>query len=223
MQSVAVRLICEREEDQEFHAGGILDPGALLQASGPETRFKALLEQGQEGKIELSSANRWTRAAGAAGLQLRGGENNRQRRHAPSAAPFTTNSLQRSRFEARLHHRKTMLLAQQLYERHHHRPGTGGGAHYLYAHRFDARLRRAQADARELISSRFGSDFIPPAAGLPLAQRGEAHEAIRPTDVRRDPEAMQQYLTRDQARLYKLIWGPLSPARWPRPSTTRCG
>ena len=101
-----------------------------------------------------------------------------------------------------------MSLAQQLYEGINIARGqTVGLITYI---RTDATRvsAQAQADARELIGSRFGQDFIPAKPPFYRSRKGaqEAHEAIRPTDVQRDPAAMQPYLTRDQARLYKLIW-----------------
>ena len=211
VQSVAVRLICEREEEiRNFEPEEYWTLEALLQANGPGTRFKALLERDQEGKIELSSREQVDAVLQALqGCSFVVEKITRQRRLRRPAAPFTTSSLQQeAASKLGFTTRKTMLLAQQLYEGITIGRGQAVGL-ITYMRTDSTRVSaQAQADARELISSRFRSDFIPPQPPVYRSRKGaqEAHEAIRPTDVRRDPEAMQQYLTRDQARLYKLIW-----------------
>jgi DNA topoisomerase-1 len=211
VQSVAVRLICEREEEiRNFKEQEYWTLEALLQANGPETKFKAMLERDQQGKVELPG-----REQVDAVLQALQGSTFvvekiiRRRRLRRPAAPFTTSSLQQeASSKLGFTSRKTMSLAQQLYEGINIARGqTVGLITYI---RTDATRvsAQAQADARELIGSRFGQDFIPAKPPFYRSRKGaqEAHEAIRPTDVQRDPAAMQPYLTRDQARLYKLIW-----------------
>src|SRR5690606_22221169 len=130
----------------------------------------------------------------------------RRRRPAP---PFTTSTLQQEasrklRFSAR----KTMNIAQQLYEGLSIGPeGTVGLITYMRTDSTNV-AAAAQREAQRFIDERFGSQFRPPTPPVYRSREGaqQAHEAIRPTSVWRDPEQVRPYLTRDQYRLYKLIW-----------------
>ncbi|MBI5666589.1 MAG: type I DNA topoisomerase [Chloroflexi bacterium] len=131
------------------------------------------------------------------------------RQRKPSA-PFTTSTLQqeasrRLGFTAR----RTMTIAQQLYEGVD--IGADGSVGLITYMRTDSTQvsSQAQAEARDFIHQRFGEKYHP--ARPPVYQtraKGaqEAHEAIRPTSVRREPDQMKAYLTRDQFKLYQLIW-----------------
>jgi len=131
------------------------------------------------------------------------------RQRKPSA-PFTTSTLQqeasrRLGFNAR----RTMSIAQQLYEGID--LGRSGSIGLITYMRTDSTQvsEQAQAEARTFIHNRFGAKFHP--ARSPQYQtrtKGaqEAHEAIRPTSVMREPDQMKGYLSRDQFRLYQLIW-----------------
>ncbi len=131
----------------------------------------------------------------------------RQRR--PSA-PFTTSTLQqeasrRLGFNAR----RTMSVAQQLYEGID--VGKGGSVGLITYMRTDSTQvsTQAQAEAREYIHNRFGSKFHPhqpPQYQTKTKGAQEAHEAIRPTSVLRTPDEIKHALSRDQFRLYQLIW-----------------
>ncbi len=132
-----------------------------------------------------------------------------ERRRKP-AAPFTTSTLQQEA-SRRLGFgtRKTMRLAQQLYEGIElGAEGTVGLITYM---RTDSTTvsKHAQSEARDFIAERYGKEMLP--EELPIYKtksRGaqEAHEAIRPTSVWREPDQVKQHLSRDQARLYTLIW-----------------
>ena len=131
----------------------------------------------------------------------------RQRR--PSA-PFTTSTLQqeasrRFGFAAR----RTMRLAQQLYEGID--IGNGGSVGLITYMRTDSTnvSSQAQTEARDYIKERFGKDYVPakpPSYKTKAKSAQEAHEAIRPTAGLREPNTLKDYLNRDQMRLYKLIW-----------------
>ena len=131
------------------------------------------------------------------------------RRRRP-AAPFTTSTMQQEAsrklgFTAR----RTMAVAQQLYMG---LPiGEEGEVGLITYMRTDSTnvAEEAQAQAREYIGKRFGEKFLPakpPKYKTKARVAQEAHEAIRPTSVFREPRAIKQYLTRDQYRLYNLIW-----------------
>jgi DNA topoisomerase I len=130
----------------------------------------------------------------------------RRRRPAP---PFTTSSLQQEAsrklgFTAR----RTMMVAQQLYEGLQlGKEGIVGLITYI---RTDAtRISQpAQEEVREYITDTFGKPYVPEKAPVYASRKGaqEAHEAIRPTSALRTPQRMKEFLSRDQMRLYKLIW-----------------
>ena len=131
-----------------------------------------------------------------------------ERRRRP-AAPFTTSTLQqeasrRLGFGAR----KTMSIAQQLYEGIDIGEGTVGLITYMRTDSANV-SKQAQNEARGFIAERYGHDLAPPEPPIYKAKSKsaqEAHEAIRPTSVWREPEQMKSYLSRDQARLYTLVW-----------------
>ncbi|HBH80375.1 MAG TPA: DNA topoisomerase I, partial [Nitrospira sp.] len=99
-------------------------------------------------------------------------------------------------------------LAQQLYEGIE--IGAEGATGLITYMRTDSpRIsNEAMADAREVIQSRFGAEYLPATPNVYKTSKAaqEAHEAIRPTAAARDPESIRQYLDHDQYNLYKLIW-----------------
>ena len=132
----------------------------------------------------------------------------KSRRRMP-APPFTTSSLQQEASrKLGFTSRRTMMVAQQLYEGLPLEDGIVGGL-VTYIRTDATRIAQAaQTEARQFIAKEFGKDYLPAKpsvyAGKKSAQA--AHEAIRPTDVRRTPEQIKAILSRDQYRLYKLIW-----------------
>src|SRR5207247_4436974 len=131
-----------------------------------------------------------------------------ERRRNP-APPFITSTLQQEAgrklgFWAR----KTMTVAQQLYEGVE--LGDQGAVGLITYMRTDSVQvsQDAQAETRQFVTARFGAEYLPEAAPV-YKSRGraqEAHEAIRPSDVTRDPRSVSRYLTKDQLALYRLIW-----------------
>lgn len=125
------------------------------------------------------------------------------------AAPFTTSSLQQEAArKLNFRTRKTMMLAQQLYEGIPlGRQGTVGLITYM---RTDStRISdTATAESNAFIKENYGNEFARNHKRKDKNQKGsqDAHEAIRPTSVLRTPQDMKEYLSRDQLRLYKLIW-----------------
>ncbi|QLK85864.1 type I DNA topoisomerase [Staphylococcus sp. 17KM0847] len=123
------------------------------------------------------------------------------------ANPFTTSTLQQEaarklNFKAR----KTMMIAQQLYEGIDlKRGGTVGLITYM---RTDSTRisKEAQAETKQYIENTYGKAYITKAVNKGKQGDQDAHEAIRPTSTLRTPEEVKAYLTRDQFRLYKLIW-----------------
>jgi DNA topoisomerase-1 len=132
-----------------------------------------------------------------------------QRKRNP-AAPFTTSTLQQEA-SRRLGSaaRRTMRLAQQLYEGVD--IGNGGAVGLITYMRTDSThiADLAQAEARQFIAQEYGGEYLPDRPnvyGKKIKGAQEAHEAIRPTSVKRTPESLKPYLNRSQLRLYRLIW-----------------
>jgi DNA topoisomerase-1 len=132
-----------------------------------------------------------------------------ERRRKPSA-PFTTSTLQQEAsrklgFTAK----RTMALAQGLYEGQD--VGEGGSTGLITYMRTDSTNVSvlAQTDAREYVTGKYGADFLPPEAPVyktKSAGAQEAHEAIRPTSAMRDPEKVKEFLEPAMFKLYRLIW-----------------
>jgi len=131
-----------------------------------------------------------------------------ERRRKPTP-PFTTSTLQQEA-SRRLGYtaRRTMALAQQLYEGIDLGDGSVGLITYMRTDSTNV-AEMAQQEARQFIEERYGQSFLPPTAPIYQTKaRGaqEAHEAIRPTSIMRQPQAIKEFLNRDQFRLYQLIW-----------------
>jgi DNA topoisomerase-1 len=214
VQSVAVRLVVEREREiQAFVPEEYWTLDADLAKRGRRTRAEhfltRLIERGGQ-KVALrnqAEAEEVVRALAGATYRVAAIREREQTRN--PAAPFTTSTLQQEAsrklgFTAK----RTMAVAQQLYEG----IDLGGESVGLITYmRTDSThvAASAQAEARQYIRERYGAEQVPPAPRVyrtrsRLAQ--EAHEAIRPTSVYREPEAVRPYLTSEQYRLYTLIW-----------------
>jgi DNA topoisomerase-1 len=214
VQSVAVRLVVERERaiqafvpdewwtieaDLEKKKGARKKPfrATLLQVDGE----KADLKTGDQAKALLDRLN------GAAYIVSEVRKRDVQRNPAP---PFTTSTLQQEAsrklgFTAR----RTMAVAQQLYEGQAvGDEGTVGLITYMRTDSVNL-AETAVAEIREVVSKKYGERYLPDAPRVfRTRSKGaqEAHEAIRPTSAARMPEAVKEYLTSDQYRLYRLVW-----------------
>ena len=129
----------------------------------------------------------------------------------PSAPPFTTSTLQQEASKKLgLQPQQTMRIAQELYEGIQLGSALGGVQGLITYMRTDS-LRVAESAssaARQYISEKFGADYVPvkPNVYKSKANAQDAHEAIRPADVQLSPDLIKEKLTRDQYRLYRLIW-----------------
>jgi DNA topoisomerase-1 len=211
VQSVAVRLICEREREiQAFVPEEYWDIVAYVTPDRAEAAFQVKLVQKDGKKIEvpdLAHARRiaseiWESALCVARLQT----SDRARRPPP---PFITSTLQQEAANRLgLSARQTMRLAQQLYEGVE--VGDQGHVGLITYMRTDSTrvAREAQTEARTVISDQFGKDYLPPKPRQYQSRRGaqDAHEAIRPTSPALSPDQVDPYLDQSQSRLYKLIW-----------------
>ena len=216
VQSAALRLICEREDEIEaFVTQEYWTIAARLRHADSE--FAGRLTHWQGRKLdtfdipneENATAIRTEMAGDLSRQPLQVLEVERKSRLRQPAAPFTTSTLQQEAsrklgFSAS----RTMRVAQQLYEGVALGDETAGLITYM---RTDAvnLAEEALASMRQFIDGHYGEAFLPDAPRrykTKTKNAQEAHEAIRPTDITRTPEALQGRLERDLWRLYDLIW-----------------
>jgi DNA topoisomerase I len=215
VQSPALRLIAEREDEIErFVTQEHWRLQALSENKG--IPFEARLTHYEQEKLEQFSVTDTTKAHAMRDVLLREAKgmlcvakvDKKQRKRKP-AAPFITSTLQQEAarklgFTAR----KTMTVAQQLYEGIDVGSGTVGLISYM---RTDSVHLSSEAlgEIRAYIQERFGDKNCPKDVRVYKTKSKnaqEAHEAIRPTDIQRTPEALQSALEPDQYKLYSLIW-----------------
>lgn len=211
VQSVALRLVVEREREidafvpvEYWSIAAELRPQGLKESFiarlakvngedpvlGNEAEVKPVLEDMEQAAYTISKIKRG------------------ERRRKPSA-PFTTSTLQQEA-SRKLGYtaRRTMALAQQLYEGIDLGEGSVGLITYMRTDSTNV-AELAQGEARQFITERYGAKFLPPEPPRYTAKaKGaqEAHEAVRPTSVVRQPDQIKEFLNRDQLRLYQLIW-----------------
>lgn len=209
VQSVAVRLIIEREREiqnfepeefwtikTEFVKGKDTFEASFYGVDGEkvqltnETQVNEIIEQMKDNAFSVENVTR------------------KERKRNP-ALPFTTSSLQQEAArKLNMRAKKTMMLAQQLYEGIDlGKQGTVGLITYM---RTDSTRisETAQTEARTYITEAYGTEYIGTEKKKETKKSNaqDAHEAIRPTSVMRKPEELKSFLGREQLRLYKLIW-----------------
>ena len=209
VQSVTVRLICDREKEIEaFHSEEYWTVKAKVKKD--KSSFIAELTHIRGEKASLHSEEETTKVTDdLAAQEFKIKEVKQSERRKKPAAPFTTSSLQQDAArKLGFTSGRTMMIAQQLYEGVVlGRQGATGLITYM---RTDStRLSNlAIEEARGYIGEEYGQDYVPAKpniyAGGKKAQ--DAHEAIRPTSILRLPSEVEPYLNRDQQRLYTLIW-----------------
>ena len=213
VQSVAVRLICEREREiQRFVPEEYWSITATLTPHEESFPFDARLWKRvtDAEKLRISNehqAQEILKDLDGAAWQVVKVEEKEQRRHAP--LPFTTSTLQQEASKKLgFPTKKTMAVAQELYEGVE--LGSGDVTGLITYMRTDSTrvAEEAQTKAREFIASHYGKEFVRLGTGRKAKRANvqDAHEAIRPTDVRRLPDDVAQYLSPDQLKLYRLIW-----------------
>ena len=215
VQSVALKLVCDREAEidafvpveywnlfarlagpqpPEFEAKLLKKGGDSITVANEE-QSKAILAELERAKWTVSSVTTKER-----------------KRNAP--APFITSKLQQtSRFPVK----KTMIIAQQLYEGGIEIPELAGGL-ITYMRTDSVRVAdEAISAVRDHIKKTYGGDFLPetPNVFKTKSDAQDAHEAIRPTSLDHDPETVKAYLTEDQYSLYRLIWNRFVASQMP--------
>jgi len=218
VQSVSLRMVVDREREIEaFIPVESWTIDNLLRKAGADAieknQFSAVLHsvKGERARISIpkeEDARRYESELANADYKV-AEVRKRDVRQRPSA-PFTTSTMQQEagrklRFTAQ----RTMAVAQQLYEGLS--VGDGGPVGLITYMRTDSTqvADSALAEARSYIQERYGKDHLPAKAKVyTKASKGaqEAHEAVRPTSIRRDPASLKDYLSSDQLNLYTLIW-----------------
>jgi DNA topoisomerase-1 len=220
VQSVAVRIVCEREREiEDFAPEEYWSLTATLKGKDSPISFDAKLTKWKGKKVKM--ANEAEALAIRKALEsvpysvLKIAQQEKQRHPFP---PFITSRLQQEAYRKLFFPaQKTMRIAQKLYE------GTDLGQMGMvglitYMRTDSVRVStEAIQEVRGWIKDRFGDAYLPPNPNVYKSRRGaqEAHEAIRPTSIDLEPDKVKSYLDKDQWALYKLIWDRFVASQMP--------
>ena len=216
VQSVTVRLICDREREIEaFQSEEYWTVEAKLKKG--KHAFTAEVTHAYGKKLSLhNEAETKTLTDDLAQRSFSVQEVKRSERRKKAAPPFTTSSLQQDAArKLGFTSGRTMMIAQQLYE------GVVLGRHgatglITYMRTDSTRISNLAVDeARSFLSEEYGKEYVPPRPNVyAMGKKAQdAHEAIRPTSILRTPAEVESYLNRDQLRLYTLIWQRFSASQ----------
>jgi len=210
VQSVATKIVADRDREiEDFVPVEYWTLSAKLREGSKGQLFEAEAVKYKGKKLELHNeqeARAAEKALSKADYIVSDAVKKERKRH--PVPPFTTSSMQQeANKKLNFSAKKTMMLAQQLYE------GVSLGKTSVglitYMRTDSVRLAEvAIAEIRDYIKQNFGSEFCPAKENHYSTKKNaqDAHEAIRPTSVMRTPSEMQEYLTNDQLKLYTLIW-----------------
>ncbi|MCR4892464.1 MAG: type I DNA topoisomerase [Lachnospiraceae bacterium] len=224
VQSVALRIICKREQEIEaFIPEEYWTIDADFAVKGEKKSLTAKFYGTRDKKLEIKTREEadkirdYCQSADFAVQDVKKGERVRK-----SLPPFTTSTLQQEA-SSRLNFStsKTMRVAQQLYEGVDIK-GAGTIGLITYLRTDSTRVsEEAEVSVRQYISDNYGDQYLSEKAAAKKEEKKiqDAHEAIRPTDLDMSPERIKDSLNRDQFRLYQLIWrrfvsSRMSPARY---------
>lgn len=211
VQSVAVRLICDRENEiRSFVPKEYWSLVAKLTDPDSKKNFDAKFYGTESQKLEILSEEEMSRileglkGANYSVKKIKKGE---KRRNAPN--PFITSTLQQEAYKKLgFTTKKTMMVAQQLYEGVDIK-GEGTLGLVTYIRTDSIRVSdEAKKDAAQYITEKYGKNYLGGEArqGKPGKKIQDAHEAIRPSSIFREPDHIKDSLEKDQYKLYKLIW-----------------
>jgi DNA topoisomerase-1 len=215
VQSVALKLVCDREREiDRFVSEEYWNISARL--AGPQPpEFDARLLKRDGATVKIS--NQEEADAVLADLRRAGwtvtSVTTRERKKG-AVPPFITSKLQQA---ARFPVKKTMMIAQQLYEGIE-LPGEGSVGLITYMRTDSTRVsEQALEDVRGFVGQRFGADYVPEKPNYYRAKKDaqDAHEAIRPTSMQFPPDEIRPHLTADQYYLYRLIWNRFVASQMP--------
>jgi len=208
VQSVAVKMIIDREQEiNAFQPEEYWTIKLELDANGEKLEANFYGVDGK--KVELSSEDDVNAILSKIGKEFTVDSVTKKERRRNPALPFTTSSLQQEAArKLNFRAKKTMMIAQQLYEGIDlGKEGTVGLITYM---RTDSTRTSdtANTEAQGFIENAYGKEYIASEKrkDKKATNAQDAHEAVRPTSTLRDPQAVKSYLSRDQFRLYKLVW-----------------
>ncbi len=218
VQSVALRIICDREEEiNAFIPEEYWTLEAKFDIEGEKKPLVAKYHGAIKSKEELDTILKDLEGASYEVNDVKKGE-----RMKKSPLPFTTSTLQQEASKVlNFSTQKTMRIAQQLYEGVDMKGSETVGL-ITYLRTDSVRIsEEAEGAAKKYIEEAYGSEFAKEASGTVKSQKKiqDAHEAIRPTDIARTPLKVKDSLSRDQFRLYQLIWkrfvaSQMTPAKY---------
>ncbi|MDX1359292.1 MAG: type I DNA topoisomerase, partial [Clostridia bacterium] len=210
VQSVALRLICEREREIDgFVPQEYWNLNLILAKKGEKETFKAKYFGDSTGKKKLSNEEDVREVSEAfEGKPVIVKSVKKSKKNKYPLAPFITSTLQQdASSKLGFPTKKTMMVAQSLYEGVNVK-GRGSIGLITYMRTDSTRISAdIQQEARDLIQKKFGNDYVPKALNT-FKNKGkaqDAHEAIRPTVLELIPHELEESLTKDQYKLYKLI------------------
>lgn len=242
VQSVTVKMICDREKEiQKFKSEEYWTVNFKFKKKPRSNMFAAELIAIDDKKLMISAKKEDIKIASKTqadeicadmeNIDFKITEIKKRQRQRKAPAPFTTSSLQQDAArKLGFTSRKTMMVAQQLYE------GIGLGRKgptglITYMRTDSTRISDiALAEARKFIEANFGKEYLPEKPNVYVAGKSsqDAHEAVRPTNIQLTPAFVEQYLTKEQLKLYKLIWqrflgSQMLPANYDMMSVTMQG
>lgn len=209
VQSTALRLLVDREQEiasftpEEYYTLSL----TAHSNTGEEIKAGYVGPLGEKGRLTGEQAQQVLNDVGNARFEVVAVKERERRRNPPSA--FTTSTLQQEAArKLGFSVRRTMSVAQQLYEGLDVGEGQVGLVTYI---RSDSTRvsEAAEAEARQYVLATYGQELVSQVKKRPVKERPgiqDAHEAIRPTSVLRQPDRVKGSLSRDQNRLYRLIW-----------------
>ncbi len=218
VQSVALRIVCDREEEiNAFIPEEYWTLDVSLLPEGEKKPIVAKLYAKNKDKVAISSkAEMETILKELDGKPYEVLEVKKGERVKKAPLPFTTSTLQQEASKAlNFPISKTMRIAQQLYEGVEIK-GQGTVGLITYLRTDSVRIsEEADAAAREFVSENYGEQYLSVGAGTKSKEGKiqDAHEAIRPSDIHRTPSDVKESLSRDQFRLYQLIWKRFAASR----------
>lgn len=218
VQSVALRLICDREEEiNAFIPKEYWTLDANLRPDGSKKPLTAKFSGNADGKIEITSKNQLdeiVREIENAEFKIIDVRKSERSKKAP--LPFTTSTMQQDAArKLNFATQKTMRIAQQLYEGVEIK-GRGSVGLITYLRTDSIRIsEEADQAARAYIADAYGDEYVSAVSKEKDGKKRiqDAHEAIRPTDLRLTPVKVKEQLSRDQFRLYQLIWNRFLASR----------
>ena len=224
VQSVALRLIIERERQiKDFIPQEYWEIEAELKKKKQDDKFIARLEKIEDKKVEIKNEKEADKIIdGIKGKDFVVSDIKEKEKRRFPAPPFITSTLQQEAFnKLRFNARRTMLIAQQLYEGVD--IGEDAPVGLITYMRTDSTKVAAVAikEVRDLILKKYSRDYLPQAPNVYKVKKfaQEAHEAIRPTLISRSVESLNKFLTPEQYKLYELIYNrflasQMTPARY---------